>query len=342
MPGRIAHTSPDSDAAAPGSEPADIGLVADIGGTNARFALVDTAAPVPALAAVRSLPTADHASLQHAARHYLDSVGAHPRRAAFALACPVAGDPVRLTNRAWSFTRQDLKDMLALDTLVLVNDFGAIARAVPVLGVDACVRLHGPADAVKGGPVSVIGPGTGLGIGLLLGDETSGWHVVETEGGHASFAPLDAEEQALVAWITARHGRASWERLLSGSGLATIDAVLRADGPTAAAVPREPADVLAAALDGRDDVARRALSRFCAILGSVAGDVALLHGARSVVIAGGIVPRMLPFLRASGFRERFLSKGRFASYLEDVCVHVIVHPHPGLVGAAAVLHDLPG
>ena len=317
---------------------AELALVADIGGTNARFALCDPAdAGPPRLLEAQSLRTAGFASLQHAAGHYLAAVGVRPARAAMALACPVDGDEMRLTNRAWSFNRHELRDALGLDELRLVNDFGAIARAVPALWRDGRELLYGPGHDVPRGPVSVLGPGTGLGVALLGGDGDRGWQAVETEGGHAGFAPLDEEERALAGWVAARHGRASWERLLSGSGLAAIDAVLGERAGRAGSAPREPGDIVEAALQGRDAVARRALARFCAILGSVAGDVALLHGARSVVIAGGIVPRFLPFLRASEFRERFLDKGRFAAWLEAVPVHVLTHPNPGLVGAAMAL-----
>ncbi len=320
----------------------DLALVADIGGTNARFALCDPAAAVPVLQVPRALPAAEFASLEHAVEHYLADVGVRPARAAFALACPVGGDEIRLTNRAWSFNRHGLRAALGLGELRLLNDFEAIARAVPVLGAAGCVSLDGRAHPIDAGPVSVIGPGTGFGAALLVGGAAEGWRVVATEGGHVAFAPLDEEERRLADWIVARHGRASWERLLSGSGLATIDAVLRGGGGAGAAPLRDPADVVAAALDGHDIAARNALARFCAILGSVAGDVALVHGARAVVVAGGIVPRFLPFLRASAFRERFLDKGRFAAWLEPVPVHVVVHPHPGLLGAALALGDAPG
>lgn len=316
-----------------------LALIADIGGTNARFALCDPTAAVPALLESQSLRNAGFASLQHAAEHYLAAVGARPRRAAIALACPVGGDEIRLTNRAWSFNRHELRASLGLDELRLINDFGAIAQAVPALAADERVALYGRDHDITRGPVSVIGPGTGFGVGLLVGSAARGWDVVETEGGHVGFAPLGDEERALANWAVAHHGRVSWERLLSGSGLSAIDAVLRARDGVQDAGLRDPADVVAAALDGHDVVARRALARFCAILGSVAGDVALVHGARTVVVAGGIVPRFLPFLRASGFRERFLAKGRFAAYLEPVSVQVVTHPNPGLLGAAVALRD---
>jgi glucokinase len=311
-----------------------LALVADIGGTSARFALADLAGEAPRLSQQRSLPCADFASLQHAVEHYLQTVGERPARAAIAVASPVGEDEIRLTNRAWSFSRTGLQKSLGLDALEVLNDFGAIAWAVPVLGAGDVAALHGTHAAPPACPVTVIGPGTGLGVALLTGDAARGWNVASTEGGHVSFAPLDEEERQIAAWLNARFDRVSNERVLSGAGLSHIDAALGSDG---GAKLRDPAAVVDAALAGQDPVARRALERFCAVLGSVAGDAALIHGARTVMIAGGIVPRFIPFLRSSKFRERFLAKGRIASYLEPVSIQVITHAVPGLLGAAMYL-----
>ncbi|MBW8851827.1 MAG: glucokinase [Xanthomonadales bacterium] len=316
-----------------------LALIADIGGTNARFALTDLSAPVAEVLEPRSLEAARFASLQHAAEHYLDGIGARPRRAAIAVASPVNGEEIRLTNRAWSFTRGELQHALGLERLHVLNDFGAVAWSVPALHPSERLALHGDADAPLQGPVTVIGPGTGLGVALLVGG-AGHWQVVETEGGHVSFAPLGEEELTIARWFTARFGRVSNERLLCGSGLSHIDAVLRGavdHGTGQHQALREPADIVAAALEGHDLAARRTLARFCAVLGSVAGDAALIHGARTVMLAGGIVPRFVPFLRSSAFRERFLAKGRFAAYLESVHIRVITHTGPGLLGAAMAL-----
>lgn len=323
-----------------GSRPA---LLGDIGGTNARFALTDLAAAEPVISHARALRNVEFASLQHAAEHYLADVGVAPKQAAIAVASPVNADEIRLTNRAWSFSRRELERSLGLAHLRLLNDFGAVAWSVPSLEAGDRELLHGSDAGELRGPVTVMGPGTGLGMALLVGSAADGWRVVETEGGHVSFAPLGDEEQCIARWLTARFGRASTERLLSGAGLSHIDAALSGVEalPAQGAAPalRDPADIVAAALDGHDLAARRALARFCAVLGSVAGDAALIHGARTVTIAGGIVPRFIPFLRSSGFRERFLAKGRFAAYLESVTIQVITHPHPGLLGAAVALRQ---
>lgn len=324
--------------------PASLALIADIGGTNARFALTDLSAPTAQVLDARSLDASAFASLQHAAEHYLAAVGVQPRHAAIAVASPVSAEEIRLTNRAWSFTRRELQRALGLDRLHVLNDFGAVAWSVPALAGHEYITVHGSDDSTSiksrlQGPVSVLGPGTGLGVAMLVGNDPD-WQVVETEGGHISFAPLGDEELAIARWFTARFGRVSNERLLCGSGLAHIDAVLRGavDHTTGQHQElREPADIVAAALEGHDLPARRTLARFCAVLGSVTGDAALIHGARTVMLAGGIVPRFVPFLRSSAFRERFLAKGRFAPYLETVTIRVITHSGPGLLGAAMSL-----
>lgn len=320
-------------------------LIADIGGTNARFALTDLSAAQPSMHAVRTLPCCEYASLQHAAEAYLADVGEKPSQAAIAVACPVVGDAIKLTNRAWAFSRSELQSVLGFERLDVINDFGAVAWSVPALSDADVVCLHGDSALPQRGPVSVLGPGTGLGVAMLVGDDARGWQVVETEGGHVSFAPLGDEELLIARWMTARFGRTSNERLLCGVGLSHIDAALRdpGTGPSmlgdAGTVLREPSAIVEAALEGHDLNARRTLARFCAVLGSVAGDCALVHGAKSVMIAGGIVPRFIPFLQSSAFRERFLAKGRFAAYLESVSIHVITHPQPGLLGAACALRQ---
>jgi glucokinase len=323
------------------SAPSRLALVADIGGTNARFALTDCTIPDVELIQPRVLPADRFDSLAQAVGQYLTEVGAQPRRAALAVASPVSGDEIRMTNRAWSFDRLELQRRLGLDELHLLNDFGAVAWAIPSLAAEHRVRLRGPPSRVLDGPVSVFGPGTGLGVALLVGAGDGHWQVIETEGGHASFAPIGDEERAIADWLQTRYGRISIERVLCGEGLSHIAAVLDGDAGCMDGMRlRDPADIVAAALDAQDPAARRALDCYCAILGSVAGDLALVHGARSLVIAGGIVPRLIPFLCESEFAARFLAKGRMSMHLEAVSVEVIVHPQPGLLGAAVALRHL--
>ncbi len=323
---------------------AHLALVADIGGTHSRFALIDPADPSTRLLHRRSLANAGFATLQDSAGHYLADVGKRPSRAMIAVAAPLSGDLVQLTNHPWSFSCASLQQALGLQELRLLNDFAAVAWAVPALRAEDRASLHGPVDMPLPGPISALGPGTGLGVAQLVGSAARGWQAVDSEGGHATFAPVGGQERVIADWLQIRFGRVSNERLLSGAGLGWIDAVMRG-AATTAGVPvalREPDEIVAAALERHEPTACRALECFCAVLGSVAGDIALIHGARSVVIAGGMVPRFIAFLRGSAFRERFLAKGRLANRLATIPIQIVTHPAPGLLGAAIALRAADG
>jgi glucokinase len=317
-----------------------LALIGDIGGTNARFALTDLTAGSPQILQEQTFTDAGFHSLGDAARHYLESKNAKPGRGALAIASPIEGDDVTLTNRDWSFNRGKLQQVLDLDGLQLINDFAAIAWAAPHLAASDRVAIHGELATPPEGPVTLIGAGTGLGVALLTGSTAQGWHVVPTEGGHASFAPTDDEERKIAAWLGVRHGRVSTERLLSGHGLSNIDACLRGIDPTLApaaqADSRRSKDVVEAALAGETE-AVHALRRFCRIYGAVAGDAALLHGANTVMIAGGVVLHFLDFFRSSDFMTAFTAKGRHADYMRRMAVQVVTHPNPGLLGAAVAV-----
>ncbi|MFZ5609227.1 MAG: glucokinase [Pseudomonadota bacterium] len=317
-------------------------LVADIGGTNARFALAEAGENgAPDLRCQRTLLCAAHGSLARAIDAYWREVGTaqRPRRAALAVASPVLGDEVRLTNNPWRFSQAALAAELGLERLHVLNDFAAIARALPVLS-PAHLAPVGAAAAPRraGDSLAVLGPGTGLGVAGLL-QEKGRRHVIASEGGHISFAPLDAVEEAILHILMPRYGRLSYERLLCGEGLRILYEALG----EILKLPVEalsPADITARAQEGKDALSRQSLMRFCAILGAFAGDVALMLGARQVYIAGGIVPRFIDFLRASPFRAQFEAKGRFAGLMRQTPVDVITAPYPGLIGAAvAVLEE---
>jgi glucokinase len=324
---------------------AELALIGDIGGTNARFALTDPTAAAPQILQEQTFTDARFHSLGDAARHYLEATHTHPVRGALAVASPIEGDDITLTNRDWSFNRGKLQQSLSLDGLQLINDFAAIAWAAPHLAAHDRLAIHGTVATPPAGPVTLIGAGTGLGVALLTGSTARGWHVVPTEGGHASFAPIDDEERRIAAWLRIRHGRVSTERLLSGHGLSNIDACLRGVEPVAAPAAqtgaRRSKDIVDAALSGQDTAAEHALRRFCRIYGAVAGDAALLHGASTVLIAGGVVLHFLDFFRASGFMEAFTAKGRHADYMRRMTVQVITHPNPGLLGAAVAVRATP-
>lgn len=318
---------------------AELALIGDIGGTNARFALTDVSMPSPRILRQQTLDDAGYPGLLAAARHYLEATGASPKRAVLAVASPVKGDQVHLTNRGWKVSRNELQAALALDDLRFINDFAAIAWAAPHLADTDRLTIHGTSATPPWAPVTLIGAGTGLGTALLTGSNHEGWHVVSSEGGHASWAPTDDEERAIAAWLRQRYGRVSNERALSGRGLAYIDAALRGVAPVAAPASqpgvRDPADITAAAVAGTDPDAVRALARFCRIYGGIAGDVAIIHGAHTVLIAGGVVLHFLDFFRSSEFMDAFVAKGRDTDYMRRMTVQVITHPNPGLLGAAA-------
>ncbi len=311
-------------------------LVADIGATNARFALIvpggrDIVAPLV-------LPCAQFPGLGEAALAYLDRAkpARKPRLAAFAVAGPVLGDVVTLTNHPWRIVVPEVRAVLGLDRIEMMNDFVAQARSVPLLA-DGDRALVLPGAPGARGPIAVVGPGTGLGVGAIVPDG-SRWIPIATEGGHATLAAADDRDAAVLSWLRARFGHASAERVLSGPGLVNLyEAVAALANAEAASVT--PAQVAERAEVG-DRLAVETVELFLAMLGGFAGSLALIFGARGgVAVAGGIVPRLLPMLPASRFAERFLAKGRFRDYLAAIPVQVVTHPLPAFLGLAGLLAD---
>lgn len=320
-------------------------LVGDIGGTNARFGLVETGIPgPPVIGNARTVQCADYDSLAVAVEDYLASLDLdeRPQEAALAVACPVAGDDIKLTNSAWRFSRHRLKERLGLRRLEVLNDFAATAQSLPFIGNDSLVWIGQPADPTNprrqiGGPLAVCGPGTGLGVAALI--QTGERDVVlPSEGGHMAFAPLTATEFGIAENLAGRLGRVSYERVLSGDGLCNLYAAL-ADSRDQEPNALTPAQITDQALTATDELCREVLEAFCAILGSFAGDVALMVCARQMYIAGGIAPRITDFLQASQFRARFEAKGRFRDMMAAIPTAVIVEPRPALTGAAAYLRN---
>ncbi|GKW48756.1 glucokinase [Halomonas sp. NCCP-2165] len=312
-------------------------LIGDIGGTNARFALVTPGAFEPH--DILSLPCADYPGLVEAVNDYLTRVGATgaqaPREACLAFACPIRGDRVKMTNNHWAFSRRETQQALGLTLFKVINDFTAQALGVPHVAEPDLVEVQ-PGEALPHTARLVIGPGTGLGVaGLFPGRRA--WIPLPTEGGHVTFAPTDEREQNLLRHFRNRYGRVSVERILCGQGL--LDLYL-AHCSLKGAPPRyaSPAEVSEAA--GADPVARDTLLRFLKILGDVCGDAALTMGARGgVYLCGGILPRLLDWLPRSRFREAFAAKGRMGDYTGAIPVQVVTAPWPGLLGAAEALHN---
>lgn len=315
-------------------------LLADVGGTNARFAWQDqTGAPITD---VRPLPTADHATIADAMRAYLAQTGREaPPDCAIAIANPITGDRVQMTNHHWSFSISALQAEFGFDTLKVLNDFTALALALPSLS-PAEKRQVGGGEPVAGQPVALIGPGTGLGVSGLLPDGHGSWVPLQGEGGHVTLAATTPREQAVVDWLAARHGHASAERAVCGQGLVDIHCALQAaDAPGREPVALSAADITSAALAGSDARCTETVELFCAFLGTTAGNLALTLGSRGgVYIGGGIVPRLGAHFDASPFRARFEAKGRFRSLLAPMPVYVIeATQSPAFLGAARALDN---
>ncbi|MEO6745890.1 MAG: glucokinase [Caldimonas sp.] len=313
-------------------------LLADVGGTHARFGWV--AAPGAGIECIRQYRCSDHASLESIVAFYLaDQRRPAPRSAAIGIATTVDADRVTMTNLPWSFSIEAMRERFALDRLVVLNDFAALALATPLLGVEA-FRAVGGGAARPGAPIAVLGPGTGLGVAGLLQGPHGTWLPVVGEGGHATLCAVDAVEEELLAIVRRHWPHVSAERVLSGSGLVNLHRALgdRA-GETVEALT--PADIVTRALDGRDARCTETVERFLGFLGSFAGNLALTLGAQGgVYIGGGIVPRLGDRIARSCFRERFESKGRFRSYLARVPTWVITTPDDAaLRGADRALDD---
>jgi glucokinase len=310
--------------------------VADVGGTHARFALAEIdGGRIVALGDPVTLKTSEHGSFQLAWQEFGRRIGGElPNELAIAFAGPVGGDLLKLTNNPWVIRPALIKERLGVDRYTIVNDFGAVAHAVATLGSGDFRHLCGPERPLPDeGVISVVGPGTGLGVAALL-RRAGTYEVIETEGGHIDFAPLDVLEDRILVELRRSFRRVSVERIASGRGLWNLYEALGAIEGKGLTF-RDEKDLWAAALAGSDSLANAALDRLCLTLGAVAGDMALAQGAAAVVIAGGVGLRLADYLPRSGFRDRFIAKGRFERRMDEMPVKLITHPQPGLVGAAA-------
>ena len=309
---------------------------ADIGGTHARFALAEIAdGQVVSLGEPVTLHTADHGSFQLAWQEFGRRAKIDlPDELAIAFAGPVGGEVLKLTNNPWVIRPYLMKERLGVERFVIVNDFGAVGHAVATLGDEHFRHVCGPDHALpEDGVISIVGPGTGLGVAALLRTPEH-YHVIETEGGHVDFAPLDALEDKILKQLRRHFRRVSVERVAAGQGLRNLYEALAAIEKRDL-VFHDDKDLWPAALEGSDSLATAALDRLCLSLGAVAGDMALAQGASAVVIAGGVGLRLADHLAQSGFRGRFIAKGRFERRMDDMPVKLITYPEPGLFGAAA-------
>lgn len=312
-------------------------VTVDIGGTHARFAIAEVAAGGDiALDEPETLNTADHASFQTAWEEFRQRKGGSlPRAIALAVAGPIKRDIIRFTNNPWIIRPALIGEKLDCERYTIVNDFEAVAHAAARAPADQFLHLAGPEqDLPRAGTVSVVGPGTGLGVAYFWRDGEGQYRVQATEGGHGDFAPLDTIEDAILARLRKRHNRVSDERVVSGPAIVDIYQTLAALEKRAVG-ELDDRTIWQLGTSGQDSLAAAAVDRFCLALGSVAGDIALIQGASGVVIAGGLGYRIRDTLLASGFADRFCAKGRFAAMMANIPVKLIIHPQPGLYGAAA-------
>lgn len=305
-------------------------LIADIGGTNARFALWDGAQVRDEL----ELHCIDYPNIEQAVQHYLQTVNERRplHEAAFAIAAPLRGDQVSMTNNSWRFSVNALRTQLGLQRLIVLNDFTALAMAIRHLPANELRQVGGVVQPSNSqAPIALLGPGTGLGVsGLIASGEH--WLPLQGEGGHASLAPGNPREAAMLLQLWRRYEHVSAERVLSGPGLVNLyTALCELDKVTTQ--PYQAADITEHALSGRDPQCVETLQMFCALLGSVAGNLVLTLGATTAVyIGGGIMPRLGDYIERSQFRKRFEDKGRYVDYLRPVPIYVINTPQPAFVG----------
>ncbi|WP_374356644.1 glucokinase [Chitinimonas sp.] len=316
-------------------------LLADIGGTNVRFALIR--APGAAISDEANLACADYAGPYEAARAYLDPLGITPRWAAFGIATAVAGDAVKMTNNHWAFSQSALREQLGLARLSVINDFTALALSLPALGEHELQKVGG-GERNPGLPIALLGAGTGLGVSGLIPAHQAGeperWIPLQGEGGHVSFSPFNHKEDEILRFLRLSYGHVSAERLLSGPGLVNLyHALAELNGQQAASLTA--AQISQQGVANSCALCREAIDTFCGMLGTAAANLAVTLGARGgLYIGGGIVPKLGDYFAASPFRTRFEQKGRFSNYLAAVPSYVIMASNPALRGTAAALDAL--
>jgi len=310
-------------------------LVGDVGGTNARFALAHMVEGEPVLEHHQGFPAETYPTFLEGVRAFLDGCETKPTGGVLAVAGPVTDGEIDLTNSSWRVSEAELQT-LGMQPVRLINDFEALAWGAPVVPEEMLASLGGPAKGEPQAAIAVLGPGTGFGVSALVRDIHGLEIAMPSEGGHACFAPGDAVEDEILRILRRRYDRVSIERLICGPGLLNMHrALAKIDGRRS--YIDDPAQITTEAMANPSSPCGATLARFCAILGAVAGDIALTTGARGgVYIGGGIAPRILPFLKASPFRERFERKGRYQDYMAAIPTRVILHKHAALLGAARV------
>lgn len=308
-------------------------LLADIGGTNARFAIEFESGIIKN---IEVLQCKDYETIVDAVKAYLKDKNLEIKHAAFAMANPVTSDYIQMTNNHWAFSISTTRLALKLETLLVLNDFTAQALAITKLKDDELVQVGG-SFIEENSPKAVLGPGTGLGVSGLIPSK-NGYIALSGEGGHVSFAPFDEIESMIWHYAKNKFGHVSAERLLSGMGLELIyEALAHKEGINETLSASKISEL---ALSEKSALCRLSLDIFCAMLGTIASNLALTLGARGgVYICGGIIPKILEYFKHSSFRARFENKGRFDSYLAAIPVFVVLSNYPGINGASVALEN---
>ncbi len=318
----------------------DIALVADIGGTNARFAIAEYAGLSISIREMKVFRTADYDTLSDAAHAFLKTVSVRPSQGCFAAAGPMSDGEIEFTNSQWTLNADDISKILGFSNFRVVNDFFALAAGVAHLPPPGMTNVKS-GMALGDAPQLVLGPGTGFGQALIVPTQ-NGRKIIATEGGHVTFAPQSEDEYEIRKFIARTHARVSVERVLSGDGLVNIyHAICATSGATGTL--SHAVEISAATANGTDAYAARAIDVFCTILGGVAGDAVLATGARGgVILAGGILPQIRDAFLRSDFAAAFIEKGRMTDYVRPVPVDLVIADDAALLGAAASLVESEG
>ncbi|WP_085297419.1 glucokinase [Cognaticolwellia mytili] len=314
-----------------------VNIIADIGGTNMRVAQTNEQ---DAIFNVEIYACADYVGLAEVLSDFITRHQLQGKQisACLAIACPVDKDLIAMTNLPWQFSQQKLKVQLRLHELVLINDFTAIAHAIPQLDNSQKIQV-GTGHVIADKPISICGPGTGLGVANLVA-LNHGWLSLSGEGGHVDFAPIDQQEIKILNFLLTKYNHVSYEQLLSGLGLEQIYQALSfiQNGVASELTAKE---ITTKGLAKTCELCAETIAQFCRVLGSFAGNLALTLGSYGgVYIAGGIVPRFIEYFESSDFRARFEAKGRMSGFNQPIATFVVTEEQPGLMGAAAYLKQL--
>ena len=320
-----------------------INLVADIGGTNIRVGYFVTDQTTGVASEIRELQVfkcAEYPSLALVLQTYLEKAAVQNRviNVCLAIACPVENDLITMTNLPWEFSQKELKEQLNFNSLYLINDYTAIAHAVPFLKDDQKVKIGG-GSAVNEKPIAICGPGTGLGVANVVFSQGN-WVSLGGEGGHVDFAPIDDTEMKILSFLLTKYQHVSYEQLLSGLGLEQIYQALSHIAGSTDNLSLTAQQISENALAKTCTRCEQTLSQFCKILGSFAGNLSLtMSSFGGVYIAGGIVPRFVDYFKNSDFRTRFEEKGRFKGFNSSIPTYVVTESQPGILGASAFLQQ---